>query len=1452
MQISRIAINRPVTTVMIFFSVLLLGMVSLDRLPVQFIPDMSMPGMGCFVRYARTLGTEEMERQIVKPIEAEIAQMAGVKDMWVHGHRGSSAFFRIQFDFGTNAKFRVIELQERLDRFKNTFPKGALMIHAFPFDSSWDNQNFMGIAVQGPRHDPYLQGINVDKVVQKLQDIDGVAEADSWGGHREVIEVAVHEDRMQEFNQPLYSLTNTVRSYAADPIFVGEIEELGQRHFVRVDGQFKDAQELSDVILNPDGAVYLRHMAQVNEVLLSRGRLSRVNGKPSVTYRLNKESDVNPLELSKRVRAAMTKIEDVYLPPGYSLTTYWDDSEIIRKLIAELTRLAGIGIILAMMVLHAFVRSFRMTLLVCVVIPISIIATFNLMYFSDMSINLLTLVGLAIGVGSLLDNSIVVLENIARHRQRGMEAKDAAARGASEVTRPIVALTLTSIIVFLPIVFLKGELQIVFREGALAVIYPLLVSVAVALLLVPMAATYLYHHTDRLKKRRREDGETNAATLDRGGAGGSWQLSTGLEFVRTRASFRNFRAAYLRVLKGCLRHRVRLLFAVAAVILYTWFYTMADVNRGSRVRQPEDNDYFSVFVFPPEGSRLEFTAGIVSRVEDLLEAKVPERDIIRSHIDDDDAYIGVRLVSASERDRELPEIKESLRQDFENIAEAEVAFEYTRQRGESTSVIDESGRGSIELKGPDQNSLMQIIDLLRPLIEQIDGVRDVFSDLERGPLELQFHLDRDAANLLQVNPQSLGWQLAAAQSQGDLSQIRMKRDDEDIDIVFQQVTEERDPLNLVIERNEGLGLSEMRRIPIFSPTLMDTVPLENLGSFQMVRQPYRINRQNQQRFARLFYSLAPNAKFGEIEAQVKAICDNYPLPAGFAFGYGGRSKEFDEIVKSLQTMALLALILVYMLMASLFESFYQPFIILFTIILALVPIIWGLILTGTEFGEMAVFGAIFLIGLLPNSGILLVNFASAMRRDKTFTRSRAVFLACSYRLRPILMTVGTTVLGLLPIAIRTSGSEAQWVPFAVVVISGLLGSTILTLLLIPGFYFIFEDLWKLVGRGVKYILSLRWVFVFWSGRVRAGFRERVTAYRHREPREEPLKVQTWNLTRIYAPPVLLRVQARLQSVGRLLWIPRPAPVGLIAGPPISVNANDAKPNDAGSPKRAKAIAGVNLEIERGVFGLLGPNGAGKTTLIRILVGIDQPTRGTTHICGYDMVHEGAKAQHLVGYLPQDFGVYGNRTARDYLRHYALLKGYKSRRERDAAVDRALEMVNLSDVADVKVGGFSGGMTRRIGLAEIFLRPPKVLVVDEPTAGLDPLERLRFRNLLTQLAADRIVVLSTHIVEDVEHTCRNLAILEEGIVTYCGSRDDLVERAAGRVCELDVDDRTWSEARTMGEVTAMARTATGLKLRLVTPGPPPHGGRPVTPNLEDAYVYHTVVTGKQTRETPTVH
>ena len=1424
MNLPAMAVRRPVTTTMIFASVVLLGCISFTRLPIQFIPDMNPPMMGCFTFYMRPLGTEQMERRVIIPIESMIAQLSGVREIWAFGG-SNECFFVVQFSFGTDVRYRVVELQEQLDRFRRTFPKYSMFCLAIPFESSMANRQAMHIAVRGPRSDPYLEVINIQKVEQRLGEIEGVAQVRAWGGRETIIEVAVSQDRMQEFNSPLYQILSQVRTYAAEPVFLGKVYDRGTGHYVRMLSQFQHTHELEDVIIRQTGNLNLGDLGQVQEMRLKRDRVSRVDGSPSVEINIEKDSLTNSIVLSQRVRKTLERIERDF-PPGYGFSVIGDISELILAAIKGLVKLAVIGIAMALVVIFLFVHDAKITLTLGLVIPISVIATFNLMYFGNLTINIISLIGLAVGVGSLVDNGIVVLENIVRHHERGMPPNAASIRGASEVSRAIFGLTITNIVVFLPIVFIEDWIRIIFREGAFAMIFPMVVSMMVALLLVPMV-------TSRILRVSRGKGRSHwkESLL-------SWSpVATILGMLNRipRPNMAATRRVYGRLLKSCLRHRFRLAIAIVLVILYTYFYSMGRIGKGM-LEDPEDADTFRVYISTPRGTKQAFTVNVCAKVEDLIAEHVPERKHIRAWVHDDDAEISIELVDRSERDREVPEIKEGLRKHIEEIPEAEITFEWWRRRRKENEPppVMRSGGGSIEVLGPEQAQLERFVAEITPVIEQVPGVRDVSSDLERGPMEMHFKLDRDSAALLQVTPQSIAWHLSSAQRGGDFSTIRLKREDEEIDIVFQQVTEERTSTQMD-EDSTGLSLQEMQRLPIFAPTLMTTVPLEDLGAFERVRGPGGIQRQNQSRIIRLRYGFVPNAKSHEVDQMIRAVVDNYPLPAGFTMKMGGTEREWGEMMASVKMVMWISILLVYMVLAAILESFSTPFVIMISLPLAFLGIVWSLLLTETQFDPLAAFGVIFLVGVLPNSPLLLLHFVQVMRRERFFPRERAMMIAGYSRLRPILMTVGTTVLGLLPMAFRTT-DNSTWVPFARVAIGGLLTSTVLTLIIVPGVYFGVEDAVRLFQRVWGWTMSWRWLLVFWSRRKRVEVRERLTAYRRKPPREEPLVIYTKNLTRIYDAPILERVQALLHRL--MWWGPAGSPVvGLLPyeRPRLGDTPNWQK---SGVTARKKALAGVELRIESGMFGLLGPNGAGKTTFLRLLAGVDRPTRGFISVLGYDYARELKHVRKQIGYLPQSFGVYSSLPAEKYLDYLALLKGLKDKRVRRAAVDRALEMVNLSHVRDVPVGNFSGGMMRRIGLAQVFLNPPKILIVDEPTAGLDPLERVRFRNLLAGLAAERVVILSTHIVEDVAHSCPRLAVLQDGAVTFVGETRELIASAEGRVWEfVTTDESVWRRIHAQFRVVNQLQTARGIRMRIASETRPHRQAQSVPPTLEDAYILH---------------
>ncbi|MBI1390773.1 MAG: ATP-binding cassette domain-containing protein [bacterium] len=1428
MKLSEISVRRPITTVMFFCALVLLGVVSVERLPLQLLPDISPPYGAAYCFSRQNMSPEELEQKIIRPIEGEIAQLPNVKNIRVYSHR-SGAFFHIEFEFGTNVKYRIVDLQERLDStIRKNFPPRSVRVNAFPFETAWVNKDFMDLVLKGPRNDPHLEYVDTERTRQQLQDIDGVAQADIWGGRERSVDVNILQDKLQEFGIPFWRVINTVRTYANEPVFLGDINEHGQEWFVRLDGQFKDESEISSVVVKDNGNINVNHLGTVEETSRARRWLRRVDGQPALGINLEKEAMVNPIELSYRAHKKIDEINES-LPNGYALAVRWEAADDIMKFLRELSRLALMGVILSMLVLYMFIRNLRMALVVCVVIPICIITTFNAMYFSNMSINIISLLGLAVGVGTLIDSSIVVLENVFRHHEKGKDGVTAALVGTHEVGQAVFALTLTNVIVFLPIIFIDGEIRLIFTEGALAIIYPMVISMLVALTLVPMATSRVMMLMDSALGRREPDARPHAVSAAPANALGftAPSMNPFALLDKLPINMKTCLRYYSTILKACLRHRVRFLIAIVLVVAYTCVYSISGINRDV-MDTPEDNSHMPLYLYLPEGTKQDYTLGVVERVEDMLMREVPERKSIHAWVQDDFARFEIELKPQSERDRTEWNIREDLRPELEKFTEAELTFNYTRSRGENSTPPVDSGRGGIvEIRGPEYEQLNTVANNFAELMMQIPDIRDVAGESEEGSLEVQFTLDRDAAALLQVTPNLIAQSIQVAQRRGDFAQIQMKKGDDEIDILFNQIPDEKE-MTKKDEDIEGIRFEELKEVQVFSPSLGTTVPLEELGKFEVRRGLGSFQRENRERITRVRFETAPNSNYSDIEEGIKALIQAYPAPAGYRISLGGKSQRIDEGIEAVKTMGFLALTLNYMCIAALFESFSMPLVILLSVPLATIGIVWGFILTGNSFTELAGLGLIFLIGILPNSPIILIHFANYLRRYKNYPRTRAIMVSGSSRLRPIFMTVLTTNLGLMPMAFSWKGDE-NWVPFAVCVISGLTASTILTLIIVPGFYFIVEDVATLFTRITRYIASWRWVFVFWSKKQRLAIKEDLTAYRVKPPREEPLTIEIDHLTRIYSPSLLERMSARLGA-----WLrgfkPMPASPGFIPNPPAA---------PATTRTRTKALDMISMNIESGLFGLLGPNGAGKSTLLRLLAGVDQPTRGYLSICGYDMKTEARKAQKLIGYLPQEFGVYGPMTAFQYLDYFALLKGIKTRKERREAIHRALEQVNLSDQLHTPVGQFSGGMMRRIGLAQILLRPPKVLIVDEPTAGLDPMERVRFRNLLARLARDRVVILSTHIVEDVAHSCKTLALLFEGKVLFNGSTESLIRTVEGKVWEWTArGEDEWREARKRFAVAGQHHTAEGFRLRVLSDESPADGAVQAEPTLEDAYLLHT--------------
>jgi len=536
-----------------------------------------------------------------------------------------------------------------------------------------------------------------------------------------------------------------------------------------------------------------------------------------------------------------------------------------------------------------------------------------------------------------------------------------------------------------------------------------------------------------------------------------------------------------------------------------------------------------------------------------------------------------------------------------------------------------------------------------------------------------------------------------------------------------------------------------------------------------------------------------------------------------------------------------------MVLASLFESLGSPFVVLISLPLAIIGVVYGLILMKNPFDVFGVMGVIVLVGIVVNNAILLLHFVTLKRREG-WNRSRAIVVSCLTRFRPIWMTTLTTTVGLIPLAMQTS-DKSIWTPFAVVVIGGLFGSTILTPYVIPSMYIVLENQFLKLKRRFFRVLSWRWIFYFWNSQIRSDRRSQLRShFRDRFGRlglsasdllEMPLEIEAKNLTMVYSEKHRDSHGAFRGLLGRIkteILLPSPS-VGIVpAGGYWLRDITDTQADPRAGQFGFKALDGIDFRVGTGMFGLLGPNGAGKTTLIRILATALPPSRGQLSVGGYDLQEHRLDIARMIGYLPQTFGFYERFTPLQYLRQMAIMKGLRRRKERQAAIERVLHQVNLWQERHRQIGTFSGGMRQRLGIAQTLLALPRIILVDEPTAGLDPKERVNFRNLLAEISKDRIVVLSTHIVEDISSSCDRVGIMDKGKMVFLGSIEELTRMPRGKVWELVCAPEEADRFCANFAVISQTVVTEGKRLRLFSDASPSAEARLVEPSLEDAYIY----------------
>ena len=1022
MSIPRLAIARPVTMFMLSFVVVLLGAISLTRLPVDLMPDVSYPSITVRVGYTG-VGPLEMEELITRPIEQAVSAVAGLDQINSTSSEGNAPV-RLNFTWGTDLNEAADEVRTRIDRVRGRLPEDADPPTIFKFDST--SFPIMGVGVEGNFDAVTLRELAQNSLSPRLERVAGVAAVSVDGGLRRQIRVDLTREKITALNLSVDRVVQMLRTENQN-IPLGEVFEADRMFLLRSPGQFTNVDEIRNlVVLTKDGVpVYLRDIAEVRDTTEDRRSLTRINGNPGIRMRVTKQSGTNTVQIAEGVRAEIARVNREV--PGVKLTVLDDQSIYIQRSIGSVQEHALIGSLLVILVIFAFLRDIRSTIIICTSIPISVLGTFSLLYFGGYTLNTLTFGGLALGIGMIVDAAIVVLENTYRHLEMGKDGMTAAIDGAEEVWSAILASTLTHIAVFVPMLFLTGVSSITFGQLAAVVSFSLAMSLFVAVTIVPVLCSRLLRLAPPADSRR------------------------GLLGVLYRLSDRVLNGIdhlYARALHVALQHRPTV-FAVGAALF------VAAVVLGQRVNyefQPTtDEGEVTVDAELAVGTRIESTETVLVRLEDAIRQGTPEATMLITQAgggggggfgnpSTNRGSITVRLVPKDERTRASDQIAMDLRRQLSGLPGVIVR---TRASGGQMMMRGGGGDGSrlsVEIRGHELDQAKRVAQDLKALLDTTAGIADSRLGRDEGRPELAVRVDRDKAALLGMTVTGVANTIRTNVAGTQAAMFREAGNE--YPIVVRLREEDRDEISSV---GDVLLSTPGGRV----------LPAKNVMTVDRDTGPTQIDRKNQERITRVNAEI--EVTLSEAVANVQARLPELTLPKDFEVGFGNEVEEQARAFRELLLVLVLAILLVYTVMASQYESLRDPFIIMFSIPLAAIGVVGALLLTNTPFSSQAYIGVIMLAGIVVSNAILLVDYANTLRRRDQLPLRQAVEQAGHHRLRPILMTSLCTSLGLVPMALGIGeGAELQ-APLARVVIGGLVTSTLITLVFVPAMYTLFEE-----------------------------------------------------------------------------------------------------------------------------------------------------------------------------------------------------------------------------------------------------------------------------------------------------------------------------------------------------------------------------------------------------------
>lgn len=1002
MSVTRTSVKRPLTIIMIFVIILMFGVIGYSKMPANIMPDIEIPVVMVQTTW-NGAGPEDIDEEISQKIEKTLSSVSGVKTTMAQSAEGMS-FVVAQFEYGTDVDEILNDVRSKVDGVTGSLPDDVDKPSIQKIDIN--AQAISYITVQGNGSDDDIMKYVEDTVQPKLEAVDGVNSADIQGGDKTQINIVADPAVLANYGVSLDTI-NGILSKANKSTPYGSITQGEDSIVIRGVDKIKSLEDIRAIQI-PVGSgetISLDSICSVDYGKVEKTTYQRYNGKPSLRIDIQKQQDANTVQIMKKVEKAVEQLNAEN--EVYNVHVAYSDADYINNSINDVIKNILISAVIAFAVILAFLKSGRASLVVAIAIPTSIVGSIALLYFTGETINMVTLSSLVIAVGMVVDNAIVVIENIFKYRRDpNMDLDDAAITGTNTVSNAVLASTLTTVAIFLPILFTEGFTKIMFGALAKTLIYALTLSLIVSITLVPSVFAKLSGGKNSAKMKEKES-----------------------------PLFDKVSYFYQRLLTVALKHKLMVIlisigmFVGSIALGFSGLIGMDFMSMG-------DQGMVQVNIKAPEGLDLEPTEYYVKMAEEKI-IDIPELKDMMTEVNKGSGLIYMFLTPSTERERSASEVELDVVERLKTVPDCEI----TVGQGSSGG----SGDVSINIKGPDKDVLEEIAKQAEANIKKLDGFRNVTTTLTDGKLEAQFKIDKRKAQQYGVNTAGIGSTLRAAISGTDTTNVTIDGYSMAVNLKFKDES---------IDSVEDIG-----QIKITS-TSGQQVPLSAFADITLAEGVKSVSRSDGD------YSITVSAKADNMDTNkannlaMEAV-NKVDMPKNYGLDVGGQAEQMNEAMSGLVIALLIAIVLVYMVMVAQFESFSKPFIIMFSIPFAFVGVVLGLVLSRISLNVIGMLGAILLVGIVVNNGIVLIDYIEQLRKTDLvddIPLEQLVAKGSATRLRPVLMTTLTTILGMLPSALAFGEGGDMMQPLSIVVMGGLTVSTVVTLVLIPTIYLIFDKI----------------------------------------------------------------------------------------------------------------------------------------------------------------------------------------------------------------------------------------------------------------------------------------------------------------------------------------------------------------------------------------------------------